>query len=183
MLAVHPRACGEHERPSSQHESPIGSSPRLRGTSDIPRAGRALLRFIPAPAGNMPAAAARAAAGAVHPRACGEHTDKDSMRSSSRGSSPRLRGTLGLQLINFFLNRFIPAPAGNILTSRKILWDYSVHPRACGEHTRLGALVFLCPGSSPRLRGTFLSRNGHYKDLRFIPAPAGNICHFHGGCL
>ena len=49
---VHPRACGEHGRRGCSAGAPGGSSPRLRGTHDIPFAAIPASRFIPAPAGN-----------------------------------------------------------------------------------------------------------------------------------
>ena len=51
-IAVHPRACGEHQAGKHLGELFAGSSPRLRGTLQ-PRLGiPGNDRFIPAPAGN-----------------------------------------------------------------------------------------------------------------------------------
>ncbi len=73
------------------------------------------------------------------------------------------------------MSRFIPAPAGNICRHRQPPGRLPVHPRACGEH--LGAVSNGRPysGSSPRLRGTYLPERERGQDIRFIPAPAGNI--------
>ena len=70
--SVHPRACGEQD--TSTHDDPTrtGSSPRLRGTVATGNTPSSLYRFIPAPAGNSPAAQRMASCSAVHPRACGE---------------------------------------------------------------------------------------------------------------
>jgi len=111
--AVHPRACGE--RPSA---APIcmmigGSSPRLRGTQELPIKALKGMRFIPAPAGNARPPRSSACRTSVHPRACGERPPAAADSASASGSSPRLRGTLlGIQA-HTSKSRFIPAPAGN----------------------------------------------------------------------
>ena len=50
--SVHPRACGEHQRPQYSLPECRGSSPRLRGTHSSSRRIMPVCRFIPAPAGN-----------------------------------------------------------------------------------------------------------------------------------
>ena len=50
----------------------------------------------------------------------------------------------------------------------------TVHPRACGEHTYRIVDDLLSDGSSPRMRGTPISIIQQGKDIRFIPAHAGN---------
>ena len=70
------------------------------------------------------------------------------------GSSPRARGTRMA-----------------CMTPRR---SRSVHPRGRGEHLgRLGLLV-VDYGSSPRARGTLPVPEGQLRELRFIPAGAGN---------
>ena len=49
---VHPHACGEHNHGHPIYRSPLGSSPRLRGTHEEPCSGVHGSRFIPTPAGN-----------------------------------------------------------------------------------------------------------------------------------
>ena len=74
------------------------------------------------------------------------------------GSSPRTRGTFVLRAGQAPRCRFIPAHAGNMLTT--------------AERALLEA------GSSPRTRGTYLLDvfAGHRQ--RFIPAHAGNMREF-----
>ena len=168
---VHPRACGEHQSYTIGGRSMTGSSPRVRGTLVVPacprgssprvrgtRPGRRSLhrgvRFIPARAGNTPAAPARSSALAVHPRACGEHrvvhiTDEQAMR-------------------------FIPARAGNTCARRTPTSCSSVHPRACGEHWFISTPAGAGYGSSPRVRGTRAAAAACHRRSRFIPARAGN---------
>ena len=52
-----------------------------------------------------------------------------------------------------------------------------VHPRVCGEHPYPGIVHYGYAGSSPRVRGTRMSRAHWGECLRFIPACAGNTGH------
>ncbi len=51
---VYPRGCGEQFDASGLNPFRNGSSPRVRGTGDVPTWGAGLPRFIPAGAGNRP---------------------------------------------------------------------------------------------------------------------------------
>ena len=131
---VHPRECGEHKQGATRSGISGGSSPRVRGTRPEPDKGVAHHRFIPASAGNTRAGCSGADLDSVHPRECGEHTTTIRRRCRSNGSSPRVRGTLGLDVPQRVQRRFIPASAGNTPEHR---------PPCLGR----------C-GSSPRVRGT-----------------------------
>ena len=72
-------------------------------------------------------------------------------------------------------NRFIPALAGNIYLADASWTAYTVHPRACGEHPGLLDDVAFYSGSSPRLRGTYITHRIRIRNERFIPALAGNM--------
>ena len=172
---VHPRARGEHFKSHTAVTTPLGSSPRSRGTFAKCRIRRICGRFIPALAGNMIFAEERATAWLVHPRARGEHSELSICREESSGSSPRSRGTSYSHGKNFLAIRFIPALAGNIL--QRILGQFrlTVHPRARGEHFPLRLVLPWQCGSSPRSRGTFEEGTTEVKPRRFIPALAGNM--------
>ena len=110
----------------------------------------------------------------VHPRGCGEHKVLAPRFLLLCGSSPRVRGTLQLQIFHLLFHRFIPAGAGNTICLCMALTRASVHPRGCGEHQDHAAERFLRSGSSPRVRGTHISFSQSKTSKRFIPAGAGN---------
>ncbi len=153
-VTVHPRERGEHRDLSSNSVNRDGSSPRARGTHHHPLRPGLPRRFIPASAGNTPPWSSARPPGAVHPRERGEHSRFAVSQRSTRGSSPRARGT-----------RSTPAPPRSRGT---------VHPRERGEHAIPCWMPTWNGGSSPRARGTPSARPEPGGDRRFIPASAGN---------
>ena len=151
-----------------------GSSPRVRGTAPSAARRRAAARFIPACAGNGPRPGSTPRARSVHPRVCGERRVTTSSVWGSTGSSPRVRGTDDVHEIGPRNNRFIPACAGNGVSSYRTLRYRTVHPRVCGERRASSWLAWLLLGSSPRVRGTGLAAAVIPRWRRFIPACAGN---------
>ena len=152
--AVHPHACGEHEKPQGVGASCGGSSPRLWGT---------LFRL-----------AGPSARTAVHPHACGEHNNVPDIDGHYNGSSPRLWGTHGQLRLGQFDGRFIPTPVGNTADALLVRLTSRVHPHACGEHGPQGAALGVARGSSPRLWGTRPGTAEQRRGVRFIPTPVGN---------
>ena len=199
---VHPRVGGEQVQAPTCGARLIGSSPRGRGTG--PREVDQLLerRFIPAWAGNSHRRINGLHVRPVHPRVGGEQFLSCLPKSRLFGSSPRGRGTAGLDAMHHTWQRFIPAWAGNSTPRRSRSRASAVHPRVGGEQRRHQPVQPGSGGSSPRGRGTVghqqritarvhPSRSGgssprgrgtvhagiHYSDdERFIPAWAGNSC-------
>ena len=190
-----PACAGNSIHGSSLSSGCRGSSPRVRGTLRPAAAAAGPLRFIPACAGNSARTSTPAAGSAVHPRVCGELAVGGCRSRIGGGSSPRVRGTLGLQLAHLALARFIPACAGNSLPVVPSAWPLAgSSPRvrgtpyrratrpsstrfipACAGNSGAGS-VLLLPGngSSPRVRGTRASPRPSRRSARFIPACAGN---------
>ena len=131
---VHPRERGEHRMACSAPKASYGSSPRARGTPAEHPAVKALVRFIPASAGNTYADRAGKRAGAVHPRERGEHAPGPTAGKSESGSSPRARGTRSRAGAQRSRRRFIPASAGNTADVLHAGAFPPVHPRERGEH-------------------------------------------------
>ena len=109
----HPRVCGEHIYVTNPDLLDSGSSPRMRGTLVVCHFLCSLLGIIPAYAGNTPRSAYSTAHGWDHPRVCGEHTMRNFPYLRDEGSSPRMRGTLGLIHGSIGNAGIIPAYAGN----------------------------------------------------------------------
>ena len=109
----HPRVCGEHFQPDSKRRASTGSSPRMRGTLrtitiSIPPVG-----IIPAYAGNTRLFWIVKVMLRDHPRVCGEHAIISGTLILSKGSSPRMRGTLNRAHHVERIRGIIPAYAGN----------------------------------------------------------------------
>ena len=173
-MPVHPRACGEHRDTAALSARSAGSSPRMRGAPPASRIRLYRLRFIPAHAGSTQVHRCRSGFGAVHPRACGEHTLRKGLYKGYSGSSPRMRGALVILVFVVSFLRFIPAHAGSTQSPRRRCRIGTVHPRACGEHIFGSAGVGAPDGSSPRMRGAQLYTFGELARERFIPAHAGS---------
>ena len=174
FFPVHPRERGEHRDHTTAADYLAGSSPRARGTLRHRDFGLGRLRFIPASAGNTPASPAHEPARSVHPRERGEHISILSMRSLLDGSSPRARGTRRSMGSPHSSGRFIPASAGNTMTTSQWLHPSTVHPRERGEHGPRSMPSCSASGSSPRARGTPAKARIRRGYRRFIPASAGN---------
>ena len=150
----HPRVCGEHICRDVAGFAHMGSSPRMRGTRMSDNVESWRMGIIPAYAGNTFGVSCGIARARDHPRVCGEHMSVVVSTFISKGSSPRMRGTLH------------PCLQHAIHT-----WD---HPRVCGEHTFCSVLSFWVTGSSPRMRGTQRSEAVNAPRAGIIPAYAGN---------
>ena len=74
--AVHPRVCGEQPPRTEPSQATGGSSPRVRGTGLGKLDDRRGFRFIPACAGNRDPLSRPIRLFPVHPRVCGEQSDK-----------------------------------------------------------------------------------------------------------
>ena len=90
---VHPRGCGEQIMSPRARPTPVGSSPRVRGTGADGRLAQQGARFIPAGAGNRGRGRCSTCWPPVHPRGCGEQCYYEPAGAYADGSSPRVRGT------------------------------------------------------------------------------------------
>ncbi len=92
--AVHPRSRGEHHIPEGTDTVTFGSSPLPRGTYEHREGVLEVVRFIPAPAGNISRSPPSQTPRTVHPRSRGEHFISPGRQIWYTGSSPLPRGTL-----------------------------------------------------------------------------------------
>ena len=88
----HPRACGEHSVAPWFTDTPLGSSPRMRGARRRRPASGQHEGIIPAHAGSTDREGRENVRLRDHPRACGEHRGYVAVLNTDSGSSPRMRG-------------------------------------------------------------------------------------------
>ena len=131
---VHPRIRGERLMGPITEPPGLGSSPHTRGTRQLDLVDAVVTRFIPAYAGNARGFRAPGRSCPVHPRIRGERFGIARAARRQVGSSPHTRGTPVILNLHQCSGRFIPAYAGNALSSA--VWAAD------------------CLGSSPHTRGT-----------------------------
>ncbi len=132
--AVYPRWRGEHSATMTVTGRSDGLSPLARGTLITHHCNPALIRFIPAGAGNTYAGCTPHSAGAVYPRWRGEHGRGLALNCRARGLSPLARGTPRRTATFLRVIRFIPAGAGNTFKNEVEIKGIPVYPRWRGEH-------------------------------------------------
>ncbi len=110
---VYPRWRGEHDSPGDRYLPGTGLSPLARGTQRASRPEQALVRFIPAGAGNTSYFLLSRSAFSVYPRWRGEHPKSQFDDDAWDGLSPLARGTRTPPRTKPVAERFIPAGAGN----------------------------------------------------------------------
>ena len=148
----------------------------MRGTRAVCDGESCRIRIIPAYAGNTGLVHVRHSGNGDHPRVCGEHCGVCGAYFSCLGSSPRMRGTPGVDGQWRVAPGIIPAYAGNTPTFPWSTTAARDHPRVCGEHVQNALGRFNVAGSSPRMRGTHARNRSGRRNPRIIPAYAGNTC-------
>ena len=109
---VYPRVCGGAVASVMACASVVGLSPRVRGSLRRAACAFVLVRSIPACAGEPAVELPGWSRYAVYPRVCGGACVVWHVRLSSRGLSPRVRGSRASCGICVVLVRSIPACAG-----------------------------------------------------------------------
>ncbi len=158
----------------ADNRSTFGLSPLARGTRADCRSNRWYLRFIPAGAGNTDFDVEKIRTSAVYPRWRGEHERVGYRPELEDGLSPLARGTHLFPHPVIYLQRFIPAGAGNTWRGRREILTTAVYPRWRGEHQERDTPKASAIGLSPLARGTPTFRRILVPSRRFIPAGAGN---------
>ena len=193
----HPADCSKPRPFTAKGTGKPGRSSGVAGIRTSRRApeypvGRQV-RFIPACAGERVSSCPRSSVWHGSSRVCGERGIGPTPARSSRGSSPRVRGTVGRGIRRMVRLRFIPACAGNGSTGTARPRIASVHPRVCGERSAAASVAWcdcvhprVCGDGStgtarpriasvhPRVCGERSPRHPSHVRLRFIPACAGN---------
>ena len=149
----HPRMCGEHKRRDALKVVSRGSSPHVRGAQTEVLCLGGDGGIIPACAGSTVPGNRLVGVVGDHPRMCGEHEEAPHGTVAFVGSSPHVRGALGLPSLLGRGTGIIPACAGSTVCERFSHADSGDHPRMCGEHRQRIPLFDASWGSSPHVRG------------------------------
>ncbi len=138
LRSDHPRACGANGVWGTFNIRGHGSSPRMRGKPIRKLGFRHRHRIIPAHAGQTALEQVTHNPPPDHPRACGANYQRLDRVGGNLGSSPRMRGKLGLAGVVGHQRRIIPAHAGQTPDSRREARGDPDHPRACGANQAVG---------------------------------------------
>ena len=177
---AHPRVGGENPRPGRRGRAARGSSPRGRGKPTTPAANLASSGLIPAWAGKTARTTSCAQSCRAHPRVGGENVLGTPTKPSDRGSSPRGRGKLQVELGLQVRAGLIPAWAGKTGPVGTVVPSRGAHPRVGGENCWASGEVSSTVGSSPRGRGKHGASLADMKARRLIPAWAGKTLRCEG---
>ena len=109
----------------------------------------------------------------VYPRVCGGTFRRTGLRLRTGGLSPRVRGNLISMVVRSWLNRSIPACAGEPADGQHHGGPVEVYPRVCGGTPRQSYALHIPAGLSPRVRGNLDRRNRCTIRYGSIPACAG----------
>ena len=170
----HPRMCGEHTDTSRAMSGQSGSSPHVRGARSGLVRGSVSPGIIPACAGSTDSHCRPQDSSRDHPRMCGEHHGLYYSYVDKWGSSPHVRGALGVTTGVVAMIGIIPACAGSTRTPLMTRCMIRDHPRMCGEHCSSSANRSASPGSSPHVRGALPRNTAEFQCRGIIPACAGS---------
>ncbi len=155
--------------------SPLtGSSPRVRGAVALDGGEVGAVGIIPACAGSSFHCSITHNFNWDHPRVCGEQSAPHELDAGSPGSSPRVRGAGGVDLLRVSAEGIIPACAGSSSLGAGSAFATRDHPRVCGEQLEEFTKYGDDRGSSPRVRGAACQGMPHIIPVGIIPACAGS---------
>ena len=174
VIPDHPRVCGEQIRTPTATPRTPGSPPRVRGTACPEHKHCHSGGITPACAGNRRTHRPNAGRKTDHPRVCGEQSSIAAIKAISRGSPPRVRGTVLLNHIALDPHGITPACAGNRVWRIRKGVVVEDHPRVCGEQKMNIHIGGMQIGSPPRVRGTVQLLPLFPIRSRITPACAGN---------
>ena len=169
----HPRVCGGAEAERDRGLRVKGPSPRVRGSPGGPQSHEKGSGTIPACAGEPSTAQTSRSFARDHPRVCGGAVRSARAVAMSLGPSPRVRGSLALNLTRQASVGTIPACAGEPKEDVLDALAQRDHPRVCGGAPTEFWTLSSSEGPSPRVRGSHATRRRWIGDHGTIPACAG----------
>ena len=145
----------------------------MRGKPVLLVAVMAIIRIIPAHAGQTDGSSHSTQDTSDHPRACGANEKALDNYANGNGSSPRMRGKRVTDANDAARVRIIPAHAGQTACGERSTFAATDHPRACGANLADIDKAYDVNGSSPRMRGKLPAYANPQQMVRIIPAHAG----------
>ena len=179
---VYPRACGGTASPAGPRRFPCGLSPRVRGNRNRLQVDHAVVRSIPARAGEPYRRHCCIAGRPVYPRACGGTRIVNREARRLNGLSPRVRGNHrhgGSQPRN---HGSIPARAGEPNLGPDLTRMVRVYPRACGGTVPSTSAPPWMVGLSPRVRGEPVAGLTPSPSPEVYPRACGGTNPYYGFC-
>ena len=179
LAVVYPRPGGGNLGGVLQPGKHLGLSPHGRGKPIAPIAMIAMIRSIPARAGETIRLFSARGGNTVYPRTGGGNTARGATASASNGLSPHGRGK-PVQSHRYILGeRSIPARAGETKEGKSAAGLCQVYPRTGGGN--YGKIVGARPsrGLSPHGRGKLIHKRTPAPGTRSIPARAGETRRRH----
>ena len=170
---VYPRECGAAGLWALNRDTQMGLSPRVRGSHRYESFAKSFQRSIPASAGQPFSRGQAKSKRQVYPRECGAAPLSRRTTFSRRGLSPRVRGSPVPVQRGCGLRRSIPASAGQPVLLLLTPLSVEVYPRECGAAVVEAKRNQIATGLSPRVRGSRLFLADKSRELRSIPASAG----------
>ena len=149
----HPRVGGEKNNHIIDNQYGKGSPPRGRGKVVVVIVSGAPTRITPAWAGKSSAGHPSQRVRRDHPRVGGEKCCSTFWIFSAKGSPPRGRGKVLLNLLDIQRQRITPAWAGKRLSILGLSKGVKDHPRVGGEKHLSGTTDNRPQGSPPHGRG------------------------------
>ena len=172
-ITVYPRVCGGTDVVQYRAAHATGLSPRVRGNQSLRNGAGARRGSIPACAGEPTPITINLSGAAVYPRVCGGTLDGIRPRCVVNGLSPRVRGNHRRIGQESYVNRSIPACAGEPRKGEPSGRVDKVYPRVCGGTRNSPPILIIVIGLSPRVRGNPHGGEGDVVGVRSIPACAG----------
>ena len=152
-IQVYPRVCGGTVPAQAERTSSDGLSPRVRGNLRCIQPMQAVMRSIPACAGEPASSRSPPASPSVYPRVCGGTCFSIASVRFTSGLSPRVRGNQGKTESLISGRGSIPACAGEPEGACRNGPHPRVYPRVCGGTEPLTEPTRNGEGLSPRVRG------------------------------
>ena len=169
----HPRVCGKNFFWCWFFRNVQGSPPRVREKLCSQQLLRSGVRITPACAGKTYFSANRVIVSRDHPRVCGKNAFVEQRSQVGKGSPPRVREKLEVDMAKGKTYGITPACAGKTTFQSIDIFVLGDHPRVCGKNSWDFPSISYAMGSPPRVREKPLYLSRSLPTSGITPACAG----------